>query len=97
MTFVYDLTDAGRAAYDQACVARGGVASRGRCPRTNAIFVCVGDAKNATAYTVLYQGSADLDLLKSACMGGATYGKTRASLGLRDLPGRTIWGSCLVD
>lgn len=97
LTFVYDLGDAGRVAYDQGCVARGGVPSRGRCPRTNAIFVCVGDAKNATAYTILYQGSADLDLLKSACRGGATYGKTKASLGLRDLPGRTIWGSCLVE
>lgn len=97
LTYVYDLSETGRAAYEQACAARGGVASREKCPRTNAVFVCAGDARNATALTILYQGSADIDLLTSACKGGAAYAGRRVFAGLRDRPGRSIWGSCLVE
>lgn len=97
LTFVYDLSDAGRAAYEQACAARGGVASRGKCPRANVIFVCAGDAKNATGFAILYQGSADVDALKSACKGGGAYEGKAALASLRDRPGRTIWGSCRAE
>ena len=97
LAFTYDLGDAGRAAYEQACLARGGVPSLSICPRANVVLVCAGEGANATANTILYANSTDRDRLRAACAGGAVYEGKRVASGLRARPGRRIWGSCLVE